>query len=59
MNLKTQTFVNDLANESVGNNHSKCAFHSLFTLIDDGPPPILAVSHLFLSAGRRLQLLPR
>ena len=41
--------------EGVQNIHSECTLHSLFTLIDEGPPPILPASHLCFSAGRCLQ----
>ena len=41
--------------ESVKNIHLECTFHSLFSLIDEDPPPILAASHLSFLAGQWLQ----
>ena len=41
--------------EGVKNIHFECTLHSLFTLIDEGPRPILPASHLSFSAGRCLQ----
>ena len=41
--------------EGVKNIHFECTLHSLFTLIDEGPPPILRASHLSFSVGRCLQ----
>ena len=41
--------------ESVKNIYLECTFHSLFSLIDDDPPPILPASHLSFLAGQWLQ----
>ena len=41
--------------EGVKNIHFECTLHSLFMLIDEGPPPILPASHLSFSVGRCLQ----
>ena len=41
--------------ESVKNIHFECTSHSLFLLIDEGPPPMTIASHLSFSAGRCLQ----
>ena len=49
------SFSNAYRCRGVQNIHFECTLHSLFTLIDEGPPPIFPASHLSFSAGRCLQ----